>query len=79
MIILHTITFMVYLLSLMFTYVFYSQWDTKSIEAQNRVFATFSVAMILLFFVQLVLIYIFYGLGKLPAKENESENDNRSN
>ena len=77
MIIVHIITFVVYLLSLSITYMYYYQWNDESLESENKVFISYSVSCILLFFIQLVLIYIFYGLGKSPlvvsdvALENE--------
>lgn len=63
MIILHLVTYIVYLVSLTLTYVYYSEWDTKSVKSENKVFISFAISNILLFFIQLVLIYIFYGLG----------------
>ena len=67
MIILHVSTFFVYLIGLVIMYIYNSKWDTTDREAQNKVFSSFAVAMILLFFVQLVLIYIFFGLGRAPS------------
>ena len=49
-------------------YIYNSQWDTTDISSENRVFSSLAVAMIILFFVQLVLIYIFYGLGRAPSQ-----------
>lgn len=69
MMILHLATSLVYLLSLGFMYCFNSRWDHPDLETENKVFTSFTVAVILLFFVQLVLIYIFYELGRAP-KEN---------
>ena len=50
-IIIHITTFIVYLLSLVIMYIYYSKWDTTDLDSENKVFYSFAASIILLFFV----------------------------
>lgn len=80
MITMHVITFLIYLLSLVTMYSFNTKWDSKDAKQQDKVYISTSICQILLTFVQLVLIYIFYGLGKAQsADENEQTRQDGQN
>jgi len=64
MIIFHIISFIVYLVSIIITYVFFYLWkDPNNIKQEIEFFISWSIAVILLSFAQGVLIYIFWGLS----------------
>ena len=73
MIIIHIITYIVYLISLGIYYALFAFWDKREDNQENKVFLAWGVATLLLFLVQLVLIYIFWSLSKVKSNSDESE------
>ncbi len=78
MMVIHITTLIIYLASMMVYYIFYSVWDENNAKAENKVYISFTASAILLFFVQLVLIYLFNGLSQ-PATQTESPEQSENN
>jgi len=71
MIVVHIITFVVYLGSVAIFYIFYGLWDNVNASAENKVFVSWAFSNIFCALVQLVLIYLFWNLSKVSKSEEE--------
>ena len=62
-IILHFVTLLVYLTSLITYYVYFTIWE-KNTDDENQVFISFAVSTFLFFCVQISLIFLFLNLSR---------------
>lgn len=72
-IVLHFITLMVYLTALIFYYVYFAMWDSKDSVKETKVFVAWTVVYIMLTAVQLVLVYLFWGLSKPSCQDKSAD------
>ena len=60
MILMHIVTFLVYLVSVAIYFTFFALWDEENEKAENRVFVSWAISAIFNALVQGVLIYVFW-------------------
>ena len=61
---LHFLAMVIYLAAVVTNYIFVALWTETDKNQENRVFVSWAICQLLLTVVQLVLIYIFWGLSK---------------
>ena len=69
MIVLHFITMLVYLSSVITYYIYFAKWDddpndTDNAREENQAFCSWAICQILLTLVEFVLICLFWGVSK---------------
>lgn len=69
---------MVYLTALIFYYVYFALWDQKDSKKETKVFVAWAVVFILLTAVQLVLVYLFWGLSKPSECKKKADDEDIS-
>ena len=75
MIVLHFITMLVYLISVITYYIFFAEWDgdDDNKREENKVFCTWAICQILLTLVEFVLICLFWGVSKKIDPRNDTQ------
>ena len=70
---LHLVMLILYLISLCIFYIYFSMWDSLSLHKENSVFVSFTICSVLIFLVQVSLIFLFISLSK-PESPDKPEN-----
>ena len=74
MVVIHFITFAIYLCSLIIYYVFDYIYDTQvSNQGENNFYIARTISFVLLAQVEIVLVYIFWGLTTFYEKEQKED------
>ena len=68
MLILHQVTFTLYLVATITYYIVYSMWDPGNKDSGNAVFITWGISVIMSAISQCVLIFIYWGLATVVVK-----------
>ncbi len=74
MVIVHIITFAIYLVSVLIYYIFDDLWtDADNLKEENEFYSSRTLSFILMVIVEGVLIFIFWGLSKQWIEFEETE------
>ena len=74
MVIVHIITFAIYLVSVLIYYIFDDLWtDGDNLKQENEYYSTRTLSFVLMVIVESVLIFIFWGLSKQWIEFEETE------